>query len=798
MRLTWASLRLPVAAAFATIAGAICLGPSFLTGSWFLPSAFGVIAVGAGCEAARRFAASRSTVPLGGLAALAAYLLLRYGHDQAVWGIVPWTGSIDQLGHLASNGRHDIDQYAAPVGVSPGIELITVGGVGLVGLAVDTLAVTWRRAALAGLPLLVLYTVPTAVAPDGVSWVAFTIAGIAFLTLLLTESRERVSRWGRPMRHIVARENWKPDVDASPLGQVGRRVGATALGLALVVPAVLPDVSTQSFGFGGGGFGNGGGGGDSVSVLNPILTLGDNLRQGDDTAVIRYKGAPTYLREVGLDEFTGDQWKPSTLEVSRHDNDVEDGLDKAPGLTSAVATTKRHYRIEVFDQADTWLPLPYPSTLVKDIDGTWLYDQSTFNVFGQNSSTRNITYQVTALTVHPTPQQLRTAPSPPASLRRYMRLPSSLDPSIGLQAQKVTAGMTSDYDRALKLQDWLRDPLEFTYSQTLGEGAGDGNGSQAIVQFLASRRGYCVQFASTMAVMARSLGIPARVAVGFATGSPVGKRHLVTRHDAHAWPELYFQGVGWVPFEPTPGGPAGDPPSYAQETPGGSGTAGDGQTSGTTAPPTGAQDGAQSENAGRTPIGEPIPKGDPGAGGAKVGAGPVQLPILPTVVGLVVLLLLAVPSVTRIVVRRFRWRRTGSPTEVALAAWADLHATLLDVGYHWDPADPPRRGAARLTSDQHLVGEPAQALHRVAAATERARYAPEMSAVGNLRADVEAVRAALIAGSSPWVRVRARLLPRSTRSVAHGLAERLADGLDALDSATAAVGSWLRLRPRRT
>ena len=66
---------------------------------------------------------------------------------------------------------------------------------------------TWRRAALAGLPLLVLYTVPTAIAPEGVSWVAFAIAGIAFLTLLLAESRERVSRWGRPMRYSVAREN---------------------------------------------------------------------------------------------------------------------------------------------------------------------------------------------------------------------------------------------------------------------------------------------------------------------------------------------------------------------------------------------------------------------------------------------------------------------------------------------------------------------------------------------------------------------------------------------------------------
>ena len=119
--------------------------------------------------------------------------------------------------------------------MSPGIELLTVGGVGLMALA-STLAVTWRRAALAGLPLLVLYTVPTAIAPEGVSWVAFAIAGVAFLTLLLAESRERVSRSGPPHGVLRRPRELPAGGRTDPLGQVGRRVGATALGLALVVP----------------------------------------------------------------------------------------------------------------------------------------------------------------------------------------------------------------------------------------------------------------------------------------------------------------------------------------------------------------------------------------------------------------------------------------------------------------------------------------------------------------------------------------------------------------------------------
>ncbi len=688
------------------------------------------------------------------------YLLLRYGHDEALLGILPWTGSIDRLGELASSGRTDINQYAAPIGVSLGIELITVAGVGLIALLVDTLAVTFRRAALAGLPLLVLYTVPTAVAPEGVSWVAFAVAGIAFLTLLLAESRERVNRWGRPMRYSVARENWKPDVETAPLSQVGRRVGATALGLALIVPAVLPDLSTSSFGFGSGGFGSGGGGGDKIKVLNPILRLGENLRRGENTPVIRYSGRPTYLRLVGADEFTGDLWQPSELSVSRDDNDVENGLSRAPGLGGSVTTVKRRYKIEVFDLAQTWLPLPYPATRVANINGTWLYDPSTFNVFGENSSTQQLDYEVTSLSVRPSPEQLRNAPSPPPSVRRYLRLPRDLSPEIQATAEQVTEDQTSDYDRALALQDWLRDPVEFTYSQTLDSSVTDGNGEQAILGFLQSRQGYCVQFASTMAVMARMLGIPARVAVGFATGDKnADGDYIVGLHDAHAWPELYFQGSGWVAFEPTPGGPAADPPPWAKDAPGG-GAPTDNPTSQPTSSASPSTGLGGSENRPREDVNQDGLT--PGNGGG-IGAGPVRVPVLPFVLGLAALLVLAVPGVTRLLVRRRRWSDADTPTATALAAWDDLQDTLLDHGYGWDPSDPPRRGAARLTAQRHLVGEPAEALHRVATATERARYAPEMTPVGDLRSDVDAVRASLAEGSSRWVRWRARLLPRSTR-----------------------------------
>ncbi len=568
------SLRMPAFAAVATITAALCLGHTFLRGTWFFPSVVAVLFVGAGCEIARRMSTSRATVPLGGLAALAAYLLVRYGHDESLFHVVPTTATLDRLGDLASNGRRDIRQFAAPIGVSPGIEFLTVGGVGLVALAVDTLAVTWRRAALAGLPLLVLYTVPTAVAPEGVNWVAFAIGAIGFLALLLAESRERVSRWGRPMRFIVDRPNLRPSVETSPLGQVGRRVGATALGLALIVPAVLPDVSTSAFGFGSGGFGNGGGGGNRVAVVNPIVDLGRNLRRSVDRPVISYRGQPTYLRLVGLDEFTGNKWQPSELEVSRNDNDIEDGLVSAPGLGGDVKQNKRRYQIQVFDLEQTWLPLPYPTKRVS-IEGTWLYDPSTFNVFGENTSTRQLEYDVRSLEVVFTAEKLRQAGTPPRSVSRYLDLPEDLPDEIGVQAEEITKDAQTDYDAALAIQDWLRDPERFTYSTEVSDTVGDANGSDAILAFLETRQGYCVHFASAMAVMARGLGIPARVAVGFTPGVADGQGgHTVGLHDLHSWPELYFEGSGWVRFEPTPSERTGLPPTWARPDVNGAGAGG--------------------------------------------------------------------------------------------------------------------------------------------------------------------------------------------------------------------------------
>ena len=155
----------------------------------------------------------------------------------------------------------------------------------------------------------------------------------------------------------------------------------------------------------------------------------------------------------------------------------------------------------------------------------------------------------------------------------FSALPENVPAIIGTTARTVAGNQPTPYGQAMALQDYLRSG-SFTYSlDTPVQDGYDGSGMDVLAKFLDVKSGYCIHFSAAMAVMARELGIPSRIAVGFAPGSTTGQTETVggralngfeaTGRDAHAWPELYFQGLGWVPFEPTPS--RGSVPEYAQD-----------------------------------------------------------------------------------------------------------------------------------------------------------------------------------------------------------------------------------------
>jgi hypothetical protein len=132
-------------------------------------------------------------------------------------------------------------------------------------------------------------------------------------------------------------------------------------------------------------------------------------------------------------------------------------------------------------------------------------------------------------------------------MRTFLQLPT-LPPRVGETARALTKDSLSTYDKALALEAFLRE-LPYSYQVTAPPAQGD-----VVEQFLFDmRQGYCTYYASAMAVLARSIGIPARVAIGYSTGEydPNTRTYTIYEQFAHSWPELYIDGR-WLPFEPTP------------------------------------------------------------------------------------------------------------------------------------------------------------------------------------------------------------------------------------------------------
>ena len=185
------------------------------------------------------------------------------------------------------------------------------------------------------------------------------------------------------------------------------------------------------------------------------------------------------------------------------------------------------------------------------------------------------TYQVDAIINNPNIQDLRAAGTeyPDWVTERYLQLPDDFSPRIQALAQEITAQAETPYDKARAITQYLRDNIE--YSPNVPKAPALADPLEWIL--FEHKKGYCVYYASSEVLMLRSLGIPARIAVGFAQGSGATDTEedgvqggeieefeissfTVRKKNAHSWPEVYFPGIGWVEFEPTSNQPALDRP----------------------------------------------------------------------------------------------------------------------------------------------------------------------------------------------------------------------------------------------
>jgi len=751
------AVRLAMWGWLATIAACLALAPLVADSDFLVSGAVGGAAVAVVGAAGRLLHVPVPLVLVLQLFSLLEWVTFAYAAPQA-WGmVIPTRESMTALVDLVQAALATSQEYAPPSPADRAVDAALAMVVGAVALLVDLVAAAWRRPALAGLVFLGVYMAPVSLLAGEVPVLAFVPGALAYVFLIGAEQRDRVSHWGRQISVTGSLLSVRDRaVAVSTLVQSGRRVGLGAVALAVVVPIVVPTFPRTFLADGpltGAEEGLGGTGDATVEVDNPILDLRRNLGVQSEQVLVTVLSdgpAPSYLRIAALDEFTGSSWEPGPREDDS--STPVDRVEGPPGLLSSVARQRVALDVRISELFRTsWLPTLYPVTTM-NARGSWGVDVDNLDVSAraEGETGAGLDYLSISTLVLPTAAELANTAEPDEDeVGAYLELPAEMPTVIGDLADQVTVGAESDFEQAVALQDWFRRDGGFRYSVA----SAPGDGLDTIQQFLQSDRvGYCEQFAASMALMARELGIPSRVAVGFLQPEAAPGGSWVFRGvDMHAWPELYFESIGWVRFEPTPAVRTGAAPSFDDQS-------GENPTSAPTAT-------AQPTRSLRPDtVATPAPGSDGTAGGSGgIGAG--QLVAL---VGLPLLGLgLLAPRATRAVVRTRRWRRAGLGTgpPAAEVGWRELTDLAVDLGIRVDPTATLRtsgRALRPLVDDDPAVVD---ALNRLVIDVERSRFAPSTAGLsrplGAVRDDVEQVHQRLAAGRSGGQRWRATWLPAS-------------------------------------
>lgn len=685
-----------------------------------------------------------------------------YGRGH-LWHGLPTFETLGLADRLVNDAVATAQAYAAPAPTTPGLSFVVGCALVLTALAVDYLAVTRRSPALAGLPLLAAFLASAANRGSSLPIHFFLAVAAMWLILVARASNAFLLGWGTTAVAMARTPTSQsvPSRGAARYSSMARLLGATALVAAVAVPVVLPKSAPTFLTSGLGRSSSVFGGRSDVVGVSLSLDLAADLASRSTTPVLQYTTAdtsPPPLRVSVSDFYRSEHgvWLPwgRPLPAMFPNPDVPEPI----GLSAEVPrkTFTMTVRSNLLD--DPSLAAPYP-LIDADLAGvSWGADPATQSV---RVAQRPDSYTASYWRLEPTATMLRGGRSLDASDRDPFVSDLSVDgpyrARVTALAELVTTGAISPYDQAIAIQQYLRASGGFTYSLTLAPAANDGLGKDAgfdpLTNFLVTKQGYCVQFASAMTMMSRALGIPARVAIGFLPGTLAKGVWSVTASDAHAWPELYLDGIGWTRFEPTPSRAA--PPPYAIPA----------------ASPATSADGRPLD---RSTV--PAPRttarrdlGDPAAGGGtsqevswSLGS---ALRSLTHGWGLVLLGSLIAVLGSLIVPSAALWRRRHSlatartPAQRVEVHWDLLTSSLGDLGIAPAPSRTPRQQRTYYDKEASLEGLDSQALGRVVQTLELSRYAVTAPDSAGLPSDARQVRQAVAATRGRKERVRAALWP---------------------------------------
>jgi hypothetical protein len=747
----------------------LSLSQLFDAGDYPGPILLGVLLAAGIAMAARRLGVGTLVTIALSLAALAVYLSFVFESKHTLYGLPTPTS----LGQLVGAVRHALDSAQldfAPVPVRAGYVIMFVTGMWLATTIGEIATFRWKRPLIASTPTLLLFSIILIVGTGRAAGFMVLLFLASLLTYWGLEAAHRLRSWGRWIPTWSGSAEEEP---ASVTGAIARRMGAMALVAAVAAPLFLPALGdgllTWRSGLGAGGPGGGAGG-----RIDPFVSIRPRLlnQTGSELFSVESDSA-TYWRLVTLAEFDGSTW----TQVGEADEPASGGLIAAAVPLDHTEDIDQEFRIENLE--GDFLPAAAQPTSVSftgDADRVddLRFDTSTGDIrLDGDDLTNGLSYDVSSSIPSVNYRQLRNA-EPGESLNGMY----TDGPDGGLSAEvlawrdETIAEAKTPYEQLVAIQDRLRDTTEFTYS-TGNPAAGTATTDYVTDFLINSKQGFCQQFATTFALLSRSLGYPTRVVVGFLPGEESAEgRRIVRGTDAHAWPEVYFEEFGWIAFDPTPRAEvdsnrfASAPPYTVPSNPPGS----EDPSRNPTLPQQLGVDPRTLSNRLQGEVGATGGGGDvvrpPDAARRPRGTPEWAKTFSRIALGvgvLIALFLITVPAIKEYRVRR-RYARAGGPRSVAEAAFHEFEINAAELAAPRRMSESARIYARRVSE---LKGLPDRPLLRLAAIYEAAEYARDdipASDAEEARRLAHDLRSGLWRNSSWWQRLVRLFSPTSLQA----------------------------------
>jgi transglutaminase-like putative cysteine protease len=464
---------------------------------------------------------------------------------QTAWYGLPSIRTLRAIGRSLEFVGQQARARVAPTPPLPPLMLAAVTAVWTAAFSSHALAIRAGSPLLAILPPVALVGFADTVLEDGARPIYAIMLLAAALAVVFADGLRRVRQWGPVWSGSRTRR-----LGASVRGS--RPVAFAVIAAAVLVPGLLP-------GFRSGPLVDFSTSGDEGAGLDPFIGIHAQLT---DDAPVRdlfevSTPDPQYLRMYALDEFDGEGWRSSDPNGSDGQTlTVPTVLPQPSSYAPPPDSETQPYTFTVLTDFDSAHALPMaqtPEQISADDLGDLTWDPSRGQAFVDGGLDAGLEYTVRSRVVVPTAEQLEqvsnlTSPQ----YGQWTRLPGEdvLDPRIEDLAHAWTDGAVSDYDKVLAIQRHFHSD-GFQYSTDVDV----ADDPDALFTFLTqTKAGFCQQYATAMAVLVRELGLPARVAVGYQAGTLQDDgTYLVQSKNAHAWVEVFFEGYGWLQFEPTPG-----------------------------------------------------------------------------------------------------------------------------------------------------------------------------------------------------------------------------------------------------